>query len=84
MFLLVPISFRGFRFSTHSKLHNNIMPMNNSEIGVTVTNSPQPASTTVIEEGDSEKRDKAVLNYRLTKKSAYGMLLVACASVFGR
>ena len=32
----------------------------------------------------SEERDKAAANYRFTKKSAYGMILVAFAAVFGR
>lgn len=32
----------------------------------------------------SEARDKAAANYRFTKKSAYGMILVAFAAIFGR
>ncbi len=35
-------------------------------------------------EQKSETMNDAVLNYRLTKKSALGMLYVALGSVFGR
>ena len=38
-------------------------------------------------EKDSKREkalDKAAINYRFTKKSAFGMILVAFAAVFGR
>lgn len=48
-----------------------------------------PATSTVQEnaavmEPKSETVNDAVLNYRLTKKSALGMFYVALGSVFGR
>lgn len=50
-----------------------------------VVDSPvSPVSPKTEQDPKSAEKDKAVLNYRLTKQSALGMILVALASIFGR
>lgn len=50
-----------------------------------VVDSPStPVSPKASQDPKSIEKDKAVTNYRLTKQSALGMVLVAFASIFGR
>ena len=58
---------------------------------VVVNKKEEPKQETQIDlekkEKDSKREkalDKAAINYRFTKKSAFGMILVAFAAVFGR
>lgn len=51
---------------------------------VKVESPTTPVSPQAAQDPKAIEKDKAVTNYRLTKDSAWGMVLVAFASIFGR
>ena len=63
---------------------NILMNKKGGVLEVKVESPTTPVSPQAAQDPKAIEKDKAVTNYRLTKDSAWGMVLVAFASIFGR